>query len=60
MQNQCVYSHDWMDDAQANFVFQIQILHICHISNGDGVYTDNVYKINSIYIVFSASFNLSI
>ena len=35
----CQYIHyyDWRDNTWANFKFQIQILHMYHISNGDSV-----------------------
>ena len=39
-----------MNDNYAKFKFEIQFLHACHESNGDSVYTVNVYKIYYIYI----------
>ena len=33
------------------FEFQIQILYMYHISNGNRVYTDSVYKINPMHYI---------
>ena len=34
-----------MNDNYTKFEFEIQLLHMCHKSNGDSIYTVNVYKI---------------
>ena len=34
-----------MNDNYTKFEFEIQLLHAYHESNGDSVYTVNVYKI---------------
>ena len=39
-----------MNDNYTKFEFEIQFLYICHGSNGDSIYTVNVYKIYSIRI----------
>ena len=43
---QCIHYHDWMHDTWANFNFKFKF-YMYHISNGDNVYIDSVYKINS-------------
>ena len=34
-----------MNNNDANFEFEIQLLHTYHVSNDDSVYTVSVYKI---------------
>ena len=50
------YQH-WKNDNYTKFEFEIQLLHICHESNGDSIYTVNAYKIYSKYSFASLLFN---
>ena len=48
---QCIHYHCWIHDMCAKIEFQIQILHNCHSSNADSVYTVSVEKNNPYSIL---------